>query len=195
MSLLFNMLSRLIIAFLPRSKCLLISWLQSPSAVILEPKKNKVSHCFHCFPIYLPWNYGTGCHDLCLLDIEFCILRGLIGWNQKEKGLDCCKCFHLVQSPVCLHGNHGMHGLTPSLLQPCLQAPLQLPRPYSPNTPAMSNDCGLRKRAVLFLPSIASWRVLSKPPLGFYSLWLPGKLWKAIPYSLVSPVQHFYCRL
>ena len=41
MSLLFNMLSRLIIAFLPRSKCLLISWLQSPSAVILEPKRTK----------------------------------------------------------------------------------------------------------------------------------------------------------
>ena len=52
-SLLFNMLSRLVIAFLPRSKCLLISWLQSPSEVILEPppKKNKVCHCF---PIYLP---------------------------------------------------------------------------------------------------------------------------------------------
>ena len=41
MSLLFNMLSRLVIAFLPRSKCLLISWLQSPSAVILEPRKIK----------------------------------------------------------------------------------------------------------------------------------------------------------
>ena len=41
MSLLFNMLSRFVIAFLPRSKCLLISWLQSPSAVILEPKKTK----------------------------------------------------------------------------------------------------------------------------------------------------------
>ena len=41
MSLLFNMLSRLIIAFLPRSKCLLISWLQSQSAVILESKKIK----------------------------------------------------------------------------------------------------------------------------------------------------------
>ena len=41
MSLFFNMLSRFIIAFLPRSKCLLISWLQSPSAVILEPKKIK----------------------------------------------------------------------------------------------------------------------------------------------------------
>ena len=53
MSLLFNMLSRVVINFLPRSKCLLISWLQSLSAVILEPK-NKVSHCFHCFPIYLP---------------------------------------------------------------------------------------------------------------------------------------------
>ena len=39
MSLLFNVLSRLVIAFLPKSKCLLISWLQSPSAVILEPKK------------------------------------------------------------------------------------------------------------------------------------------------------------
>ena len=41
MSLLFNMLSRLVITFLPRSKHLLISWLQSPSAVILEPKKTK----------------------------------------------------------------------------------------------------------------------------------------------------------
>ena len=41
MSLLLNMLSRLVIAFLPRSKRLLISWLQSPSAVILEPKKTK----------------------------------------------------------------------------------------------------------------------------------------------------------
>ena len=43
MSLLFNILSRLVIAFLPRSKCLLISWLQSPPAVILEPKKIKLA--------------------------------------------------------------------------------------------------------------------------------------------------------
>ena len=50
MSLLFNMLSRLVITFLPRSKHLLILWLQSPSAVILEPKK-LVWHYFHCFPI------------------------------------------------------------------------------------------------------------------------------------------------
>ena len=54
MSLLFNMRSRLVIAFLPRSKCLLIS----PSAVTicsdLEPPKHKVSQCFDCFPVYLP---------------------------------------------------------------------------------------------------------------------------------------------
>ena len=53
MSLLFNMLSRLVIAFLPRSKSLLISWLQSPSAVIFG-MQNKVCHYFHCFSIYLP---------------------------------------------------------------------------------------------------------------------------------------------
>ena len=66
-SLLFNMLSRLGITFLPRSKHLLISWLQSPSAVILEPKKNKVCHCFHCFPFYFPWSDGTRYYDLCFL--------------------------------------------------------------------------------------------------------------------------------
>ena len=44
----------LVVTFLPRSQCLLISWLQSPSAVILEPSLFPVSHCFHCFPIYLP---------------------------------------------------------------------------------------------------------------------------------------------
>ena len=52
MSLLCIMLSRFVITFLPRSKSFLISWLQSPSAVILEPKKG--SQCFHYFPIYLP---------------------------------------------------------------------------------------------------------------------------------------------
>ena len=67
MSLLFNMLSRLVITFLPRSKRLLISWLQSPSAVILKPRKI-VSHSF---PIYLLWSDGTGCHDLSFLNVEF----------------------------------------------------------------------------------------------------------------------------
>ena len=67
MSLFLNMLSRLVITFLPRSKCLLISWLQSPSAVILEPPQNKV---WYCFPIYFPWSGGTRCHDLSFLNVE-----------------------------------------------------------------------------------------------------------------------------
>ena len=68
MSLLFNMLSKLVIAFLPRSKYLLISWLQSHD---FGAQKYKVCHCFHCFPIYLPWSDGTRCHDLSFLNIEF----------------------------------------------------------------------------------------------------------------------------
>ena len=54
MSLLFHLLSRLVITVFPRSKHLLNSWLQSPSAVIWSPPKNKVCHCFHCFSICLP---------------------------------------------------------------------------------------------------------------------------------------------
>ena len=68
MSLLFNMLSRLVITFLSRSKRLLITLLQSSSAVILAFKKNKFSHYFL---IYLPWNDGTRCHDLSFLNVEF----------------------------------------------------------------------------------------------------------------------------
>ena len=69
-SLLFNVLSRLVITFLPRSKHLLNSWLQSPSAVTLQPPKIRGWHCFHCFPIYFPWSDGTGCHDLRFLNVE-----------------------------------------------------------------------------------------------------------------------------
>ena len=57
------MLSRFVIAFLPRSKHLLIS----PSAVILESKKiiwKIICHCFRFFPFYLPWSDGIRCHDL-----------------------------------------------------------------------------------------------------------------------------------
>ena len=71
MSLLFNILSMFVIVFLPRIKNHLISRMQSPSAVILEPPQNKVCHCFHCFPIHLPWSDGTGCHDLSFLNAEF----------------------------------------------------------------------------------------------------------------------------
>ena len=71
MSLLFNMLSRLIITFLPKSKRLLTWWLQSPSSMILKCKEIKSCHCFCCFPIYLPWSDVTGCHDLCFLNVGF----------------------------------------------------------------------------------------------------------------------------
>ena len=54
MSLLFNMLSRLVITFLPRSKCLLISWLQSPPAVILEPRKIKSATVSSCLEVMGP---------------------------------------------------------------------------------------------------------------------------------------------
>ena len=70
MSLLFNMLSRLVITFLPRSKCLLISWLQSPSAMILEPRKTKSATISTVSPIYFPWSDRTGCHDLSFLNVE-----------------------------------------------------------------------------------------------------------------------------
>ena len=69
MSLLFNMLSRLVIAFLPRSKCFLISWLQSPSAVILEPKKIK----FVTVSILSPsiCHETMRLHDLSFLNVVF----------------------------------------------------------------------------------------------------------------------------
>ena len=81
MSLLFNTLSRWVITFLPRSRRLLISWLQSPFAAILESRKIKNSkkhsysfnsnHCFHPLTICLPWNNGTRCYDLSFLNVEF----------------------------------------------------------------------------------------------------------------------------
>ena len=65
MSLLLNMLSRLVITFLPRH--LLISWLQLPSEVILEPPKIKSATVSTVSPSFLPWSDGTGCHDLASL--------------------------------------------------------------------------------------------------------------------------------
>ena len=64
MSLLFNMLSRCVIPFLPRSKHLLISWLQSPSTVIL-------GSLFPFSPFYLPWSDGTRCHNLSFWKLSF----------------------------------------------------------------------------------------------------------------------------
>ena len=70
-SLLFNMLSKLVIAFLPRSKRLLISWLQSPSAVILEPKKIKPVTVFIVFPSICHGVMGPDAMILVFLNVGF----------------------------------------------------------------------------------------------------------------------------
>ena len=87
MSLFFNILSRLVIAFLLRSKHLLISWLQWQPTPVLLPGKSHGHRSFvdyspwdhkelattewHCFPIFLPWSDGTRCHDLSFLNVAF----------------------------------------------------------------------------------------------------------------------------
>ena len=69
MSLLFNMLSRSVITFLPRSKCL--NFMATITICSdFGAQKNKVWHCFHCLPIYLPWSDGTRCHNLSFLNVE-----------------------------------------------------------------------------------------------------------------------------
>ena len=73
LSLLFNMLSRLVIAFLPRSKCHLISWTQSPSAVILEPKKIMSLTVFIVSPSICHEVMGLDDMHLLLLNILSCI--------------------------------------------------------------------------------------------------------------------------
>ena len=81
MSLLFNMLSRFVIAFLPRNKCL-----NFMAAVTIrsdfKAQENKVSHYFHCSPIYLPWSDRTRCRDLSFLNVEvFFFLFIFISWR------------------------------------------------------------------------------------------------------------------
>ena len=69
MSLLFNMLSRLVITFLLRSKCLNFMAAITICSDFGAPQ-NKVCHCFHCYSIYFPWSDGTRCHDLSFLNVE-----------------------------------------------------------------------------------------------------------------------------
>ena len=60
------LLPRLVIAFLPRSKMAAVTIFSDCGA-----QENKIFHCFHCFPIYLPWSDGTVCHRLSFLNVEF----------------------------------------------------------------------------------------------------------------------------
>ena len=68
--LLFNILSSFVIVFLPRSKSLLNFMVVVTICNDFGAQENKVSHCFHSFPIYLPWSDGTRCHDLSFLNVE-----------------------------------------------------------------------------------------------------------------------------
>ena len=69
--LLFNMLSKLVIAFLPRSKCLLILWLKSHHMQWFWSPRSEICHCLYCFPVYLAWSDGIRYYDLRYLNAEF----------------------------------------------------------------------------------------------------------------------------
>ena len=71
MSLLFNMLSRFIIAFIPRSTCLLIFMASLTFCSDFGAQENKICHCFYFFPFYFTWSDGTRCHDLSFWNAEF----------------------------------------------------------------------------------------------------------------------------
>ena len=71
MSLLFNTLSRFVIAFLPRRQASFNFMAAVTICSDFRAQENKVSHCFHCFPIYLPRSDGTRCHDPSFLNVEF----------------------------------------------------------------------------------------------------------------------------
>ena len=71
MSLLFNTLSRLVIAFFPKDQASFNLMVSVTICSDFGAPQNKVCHCLHCFPIYLPWSDGTGCHDLRFLNAEF----------------------------------------------------------------------------------------------------------------------------
>ena len=76
-------LSRFVIAFLPSRKCLLISWLQLPSAVILEPKKTKSVTASIFLPIYLPWSDGTECQNI-KEQRSICQQRSIYGFSRSH---------------------------------------------------------------------------------------------------------------
>ena len=71
MSLLFNMLSRLVITFFSKKQASFYFMTAVTIHNDFRAQENKVCHCFHCFPIYLPCSDGTGCLDLCFLNVEF----------------------------------------------------------------------------------------------------------------------------
>ena len=125
MSLLFNMLSRLVRAFLPRSKRLLISWLQSPSAVILEPKKRKSLQVLRAGALGWPRGMGWGGR-----------WKGGSGWgthvdpwlihvNVWQKPLQYCRVISLQLKKI--NGKKKIKSLTVSIVSPSICHEVMVP--------------------------------------------------------------------
>ena len=87
MSLLFNMLSRLVIAFLPRSKCFFNFMAAITICSDFGAPKNKVWHCFHSFPIYFPWSDGTRRHDLSFLNVQIAVKKEKCKAKEKRRDI------------------------------------------------------------------------------------------------------------
>ena len=100
MSPLFNMLSRLLVAVLPRSKCLFSFMAAVTICSDFGAQENKVSHCFLCFPIHLPWNEGNRCYDLSFLNVEFqaSFFTYLFHFHQEALQFLCAICHRVVSS-------------------------------------------------------------------------------------------------
>ena len=135
MSLLFNMLSRLIITFLPRSKCL-----NFMAAVTVcsdsGAQEKKVSHYFPCFATYLPQSDGTRCHDFSFLNVELLKKNKLIYFNWWLITLQYCGGFCHTFALIS-HGCTCFHILNPPL------------PPSSPSHPSGSSQCTSPEHPVL----------------------------------------------
>ena len=142
MSLLFNMLSRLVIAFLPRSKRLLISWLQSPSAVILEPPKIKStvmpsSHLILCRPFSscpqsFPASGSFPMSQLCMRWPKYLSFSFSISPSNEHPGLISFRTdwLDLLAVQGTLKSLLQHHSSKASLLQPSVFFTIQLSHPY-----------------------------------------------------------------
>ena len=138
MSLLFNTLSGFVIAFLPRSKgvCLFVCFHFVVAGTICSdsgPQKNKVYHCFHYFPTYLPWSEQTGSHQFSSLQLSFVRLFAT-PWTAAQQAY--LPLHHQLPELVQTHAHWVSDAIQPSRPLP---SPSLLP-PIFPNIRVFSNE-------------------------------------------------------